>query len=133
MVEAHDQSSASECLCDEFGRRLSSQFLGGHAVGIGTSTMVFGCTPLHYAAGSDRLDVVQWLPETGGATIDEKDEEDTPLLFAARGGSLETVQWLLEHGASLQEKNAQGESAVDLLPGNEKKRKLLQLDLGPRG
>jgi hypothetical protein len=35
MVEALDQSCASEGLCDELGRRLSSQFLRGHAVGIG--------------------------------------------------------------------------------------------------
>src|SRR5664279_2934978 len=35
MVEALDQSCASKCLRDELGRRLSSQFLRGHAVGIG--------------------------------------------------------------------------------------------------
>src|SRR5580704_17164126 len=35
MVEALDQSCASEGLRDELGRRLSSQFLRGHAVGIG--------------------------------------------------------------------------------------------------
>src|SRR6202789_1199089 len=35
MVEALDQSTASEGLRDELGRRLSPQFLRGHAVGIG--------------------------------------------------------------------------------------------------
>jgi hypothetical protein len=35
MVEALDQSAASEGLRDGLGRRLSSQFLRGHAVGIG--------------------------------------------------------------------------------------------------
>ena len=35
MVEALDQSSTREGLRDELGRRLSSQFLGGHPVGIG--------------------------------------------------------------------------------------------------
>src|ERR1700738_5530947 len=35
MVEALDQSSAGEGLRDDLGRRLSSQFLRGHAVGIG--------------------------------------------------------------------------------------------------
>src|ERR1019366_7236838 len=35
MVEGLDQSCASEGLRDELGRRLSSQFLRGHAVGIG--------------------------------------------------------------------------------------------------
>jgi hypothetical protein len=35
MVEALDQSCSGEGLRDEFGRRLSAQFLGGHAVGIG--------------------------------------------------------------------------------------------------
>jgi ankyrin repeat protein len=91
-----------------------------------------GLTVLLCAASKGRLDVVRWLLDKGGATIDEKDEEDnTPLLFAARGGSLETVRWLLEQGASLQEKNAQGESAVDLMPGDENKKKLLELDLRP--
>jgi len=91
-----------------------------------------GLTVLLCAASKGRLNVVQWLLQKGGATIDEKDVEDnTTLLFAARGGSLETVQWLLKHGASLQENNTQGESAVDLMPGEEKKKKLLQLDLTP--
>jgi ankyrin repeat protein len=85
-----------------------------------------GLTVLLCAASKGRLNVVRWLLEKGGATIDEKDEEDnTSLLFAARGGSLETVQWLLEHGASLLEKNTQGESAVDLMFGDENKKKLL--------
>src|ERR1700721_308813 len=35
MVEALDQSCAGKGLRDELGRRLSSQFLRGHAVGIG--------------------------------------------------------------------------------------------------
>src|ERR1700685_4183196 len=35
MVEALNQSSTSERLRDELGRRLSSQFLRGHAIGIG--------------------------------------------------------------------------------------------------
>src|SRR5580700_3165033 len=35
MVEALDQCCASEGVRDELGRRLSSQFLRGHAVGIG--------------------------------------------------------------------------------------------------
>src|SRR5450432_2480419 len=35
MVEALNQSSTSEGLGDDLGRRLSSQFLRGHAVGIG--------------------------------------------------------------------------------------------------
>src|SRR5450755_1613695 len=35
MVEALDQSSTGEGLRDDLGRRLSSQFLRGHAVGIG--------------------------------------------------------------------------------------------------
>jgi ankyrin repeat protein len=92
-----------------------------------------GLTVLLCAASKGRLNVVQWLLEKGGARIDEKDEEDnTALLFAARGGSLETVQWLLEHGASLQEKNTQGESAIDLMPGDENKKELLLLDLRPR-
>ena len=35
MVEALDQSCASEGLRDDLGGRLSSQFLRGHAVGVG--------------------------------------------------------------------------------------------------
>jgi ankyrin repeat protein len=90
-----------------------------------------GLTVLLCAASKGRLNVVQWLLEKGGATVDEKDEEDnTALLFAARSGNLETVQWFLKHGASLEEKNAQGESAIDLMPGDENKKRLLQLDLG---
>src|ERR1700704_1552150 len=35
MIEALDQSCASKSLRDDLGRRLSPQFLRGHAVGIG--------------------------------------------------------------------------------------------------
>jgi hypothetical protein len=35
MIEARNQSTASEGLRDGLGRRLSPQFLRGHAVGIG--------------------------------------------------------------------------------------------------
>jgi ankyrin repeat protein len=102
---------------------------GGATIGERTRR---GLTVLLCAASKGRLEVVQWLLENGGTRIDEKDEEDnTALLFAARYGSLETVRWLLEHGASLQERNAQGESAVDLMPGEENKQDLLKFDLEP--
>jgi hypothetical protein len=44
-------------------------------------------------------------------------------------GKLDVAQWLLEHGASLQERNEQGKTSVDLIPGEENKKYLLQLHL----
>jgi ankyrin repeat protein len=88
-----------------------------------------GLTVLLCAASKGQLEVVKWLLEEGGAKIDEKDiEGNTALLFAAMNGNLETAQWLLEHGASLQEKNEQGKTAVELISGEENKKYLLQLN-----
>lgn len=87
-----------------------------------------GLTVLLCAASKGNIEVIKWLLEEGGAKIDEKDKDDnTALLFAAMNGKLETVQWLLEHGASLQERTKQGKTAVDLIPGDENKKYLLQL------
>jgi ankyrin repeat protein len=88
-----------------------------------------GLTVILCAASKGHLEVVKWLLEEGGAKIDEKDNEgNTALLFAAMNGKLETVKWLLEHGASLQEKNDQGKTAVELIPGDENKEYLLQFN-----
>jgi imidazolonepropionase-like amidohydrolase len=92
-----------------------------------------GLTILLCAASKGQLEVVEWLLEEGGAKIGEKDNEgNTALLFAAMNGELETVQWLLEHGASLQERNEQGRTAVELIPGEENKEYLLQFNLKPK-
>jgi len=49
-------------------------------------------TALHYAAGKGHLDVVKYLLDHGGATIDVQDGDGlTPLLDACNGGHLEVV------------------------------------------
>ena len=89
-----------------------------------------GLTALLCAAIKGQLEVVIWLLKEGGAKIDEKDNEgNTALLCAAMNGKLDVAQWLLEHGASLQERNEQGKTAVDLIAGEENKKYLLQLHL----
>ena len=89
-----------------------------------------GLTALLCAAIKGQLEVVIWLLKEGGAKIDEKDNEgNTALLCAAMNGKLDVAQWLLEHGASLQERNEQGKTAVDLIAGEENKEYLLQLHL----
>jgi serine/threonine-protein phosphatase 6 regulatory ankyrin repeat subunit B len=88
-----------------------------------------GLTVLLCAASKGQIEVVKWLIEEGGAKIEEKDNENnTSLLFAAMNGKLETVQWLLEHGASLQEKNVQGKTAIELIPGKENRKYLIHLN-----
>jgi len=87
-----------------------------------------GLTALLCAATKGRLEVIRWLLEEGGAEIHEKDiDENTTLLCAAMNGNMETVLWLLEHGATLQERNKQGKTAVELVPGEGNKRYLLRL------
>jgi ankyrin repeat protein len=89
-----------------------------------------GLTALLCAALKGQLEVVKWLLTEGGAKIDEKDNEcNTALLSAAMNGKLEVVQWLLAHGASLQERNEQGKTAIDLIPGEENKKYITQLHL----
>ncbi|MBB6107657.1 Ankyrin repeat-containing protein [Mucilaginibacter lappiensis] len=86
-----------------------------------------GLTALLCAALKGQLEVVQWLIKEGGAKIDETDNAgNTALLCAAIAENLEVAQWLLAHGASLEERNEQGKTAVDLFPGGEIKKYLVQ-------
>ena len=86
-----------------------------------------GLTALLCAAVKGQLEVIKWLLNEGGARMDEQDKEgNTALLCAAMNGRLEVVQWLLEHGASIQERNQQGKTAVDLIPGEANKKYLSQ-------
>lgn len=89
-----------------------------------------GLTAFLCAAVKGQMEVVKWLLNKGGARIDEKDKEgNTALLCAAMNGRLEVAKWLLEHGASIQEKNEQGKTAGDLIPGKENKKDLSEFKI----
>ena len=68
-----------------------------------------GCTLLHYAVASGKLNIVQWLLKEG-AKIEETDDFGlTALSCAASKGHLEIVKWLLEKGgASIDERTRRG-------------------------
>ena len=69
-------------------------------------------TPLYYA--NDPLPVSILLEK--GAEIDHQDSvQDTPLHFAIDEGAIEKIFLLLENGANYNLKNAEGDTAFDLL------------------
>jgi ankyrin repeat protein len=64
-----------------------------------------GSLAIHWAAGSGRLAVLDWLcergmdPESDGASSVRRRKRRTPLHYAARNGELEVVRYLCERRA----------------------------------
>lgn len=72
-----------------------------------------GWTPLHYAACTDRVDILERLL-AGGAPVNAASENGTtPLMMAARYGSEAVLLRLLAAGAQRQAVNQRGMSAAD--------------------
>ena len=60
-----------------------------------------GVTALHFAVGSDSLEVVKYLVEQGADPSAKNNDGWTILHYAAESGSLEMVQYLVEKGATI--------------------------------
>jgi|GEM_PF-6375751 len=58
-------------------------------------------TPVHLAAASDSVGVLELLLAHGGKVNDPGESGATPLQHAARWGSINTAELLLKHGATL--------------------------------
>ncbi|KAF0719331.1 Aste57867_1115 [Aphanomyces stellatus] len=67
-----------------------------------------GCTPLHAAAASGQLEVVEWLLSVPDMKPAVDDSGQTALHYAAFYGHLEVVQALVEHGIPLDLKDKFG-------------------------
>jgi ankyrin repeat protein len=72
-----------------------------------------GWTPLHYAATSGQLAVMDFLLEHSAYIDAESPNGTTPLMMAARYGSPEAVKLLIQAGADLVVKNQLGLTALD--------------------
>eukprot|EP00164_Ancoracysta_twista_P008084 GFYU01011598.1.p1 GENE.GFYU01011598.1~~GFYU01011598.1.p1 ORF type:complete len:322 (-),score=33.59 GFYU01011598.1:63-1028(-) len=70
--------------------------------------------PVHYAAASPSLPILQYLVEEQGAKLDVVDREgNTPLHTAVEYGlSEKVVVWLLQHGCPANEQNKYGQTAL---------------------
>ncbi|XP_076285654.1 uncharacterized protein LOC143211676 [Lasioglossum baleicum] len=73
-----------------------------------------GQTPLHYAAKSDKLEVVKYLIEEKGANVNVKDNNgQTPLHSAVDHGKLEVVRYLIEEkNANINVKDNNGQTPL---------------------
>jgi len=60
-------------------------------------------TPLYVAARWNRLEVVRWLVEAGGAQIDVPGgpQQRTPFFVACREGSLDVVKYFASQGCNV--------------------------------
>jgi ankyrin repeat protein len=72
-----------------------------------------GWTPLHYAATSGQLEIIDLLLENHAYIDAESPNKTTPLMMAAHYGTREAVKLLLQAGADPTLKNELGLSAID--------------------
>jgi ankyrin repeat protein len=72
-----------------------------------------GWTPLHYAATSGHLEIIELLLENHAYIDAESPNGTTPLMMAAQYGSPAAVKLLLEAGADASLKNQRGLGAID--------------------
>ena len=77
------------------------------------ATMNWELWPLHNAASSGRLELVTWLLEIGGDMNQADSYGHTPIMSAAEGHH-EVVSALCERGATLEGRNANGQTALHL-------------------
>lgn len=85
-----------------------------------------GWTPLHYAASSGQVAVIEFLLDNSAYIDAESPNGSTPLMMAAMYGSPEAVKVLIQAGADLNIKNQLGLSALDFaVRGNRQNAKEL--------
>lgn len=72
-----------------------------------------GWTPLHYAATTGQVAVIEFLLENSAYIDAESPNGTTPLMMAARYGNEKAVQLLITEGADLNLKNQLGLTALD--------------------
>jgi ankyrin repeat protein len=72
-----------------------------------------GWTPLHYAATSGHLDVVEYLISKEVDVDAHSPNNTTPLMLAARFGHIKVVKYLLDQQADLTLHNNQDLTAID--------------------
>ena len=72
-----------------------------------------GWTPLHYAASTGQVAVIEFLLENSAYIDAESPNGSTPLMMAALYGSPESVKVLIQAGADLNVKNQLGLTALD--------------------
>ena len=85
-----------------------------------------GWTPLHYAASTGQVAVIEFLLENSAYIDAESPNGSTPLMMAAMYGSPESVKVLIQAGADLGIKNQLGLTAFDFaVRGNRQNAKEL--------
>ena len=85
-----------------------------------------GWTPLHYAASTGQVAVIEFLLENSAYIDAESPNGTTPLMMAAMYGSPEAVKVLIQAGADLNIKNQLGLTALDFaVRGNRQNAKEL--------
>jgi ankyrin repeat protein len=85
-----------------------------------------GWTPLHYAASTGQVAVIEFLLENSAYIDAESPNGSTPLMMAAMYGSPEAVKVLIQAGADLNIKNQLGLTSLDFaVRGNRQNAKEL--------
>ena len=72
-----------------------------------------GWAPLHYAATSGHLDIVEYLISKEVDIDAQSPSNTTPLMMAARYGHIKVVKYLLDNQADLSLHNTQNLTAID--------------------
>lgn len=73
-----------------------------------------GFTMLHHAAKENRVEIIEFLVNTGCDINAGDDEEQTPLHKAAMFGNVESMQLLLEKGADVNKVDSSGQTPLQI-------------------
>ena len=79
----------------------------------------FGQTPMHYAAESGSVIIIQMLVTMGAIPTALDTEKQSPLHIACEMGNLDTVKLLLSYGLSTAIKDVNGYTPYDYAKKNE--------------
>ncbi|CAH3180194.1 unnamed protein product [Porites evermanni] len=111
--KASDRSTAFHLACGQ-GSLETVKRLANHDPSICRIMLIDfkGQTPLHKAAASDHVHVVEYLLDQGAAVDPPDRDRCTPLFRAAEKGGVETIQLLLERGADVTVKSVQQKSVL---------------------
>jgi ankyrin repeat protein len=111
-MEQHPQEKIQKELANQrlvesskAGNKSLAEFLLNVGANVNTAGVLYGATPLHWAAGNGHKDIVALLLYAGADVNQANEHGDIPLHWAAGKGDKDIVELLLKHRADINKAN----------------------------